>query len=602
MSLGSSIELLPPDAIAGIAAGEVVERPASVVKELVENSLDAGATRIGVVYDDNSVQRIEVSDNGSGIPAPEVGLAFDRHATSKLRSLSGLPAVATFGFRGEALPSIAAVSGVEMITRSAGEEAGTRVAAGPGGTERPSAAPSPAGTRVVVADLFSDTPARRKFLRSKNVEYGQVADTVRRFALLRPDVHLELRHNGRLSFELPATSALVERVGQVWGPESGTGLVVVEARHAGMTLDGLVGTMGGGNGTARRVGMFINGRWVRDRLLFRALMDACRGHLVKGRYPIACLFLGVEPATVDVNVHPAKLEVRFSQPDTVGRFLTEGVGEALRNGFGPLGRPVTAEVPGYRLRESTTAGQARGGSSQPALPEHPVPPGAGSEPVGYRPAEVEPVVATGSSELAAEPLPGIVGAGATMGGLEVVGQVFDGYLVCQAPEELLLVDQHALHERILYERLMAAYERTAIESQPLLVPVTVRVGADGVEAVERHAGALGGAGWELEAFGPDDVIVRAVPALLADADTASMVERTVADLVRARSGTADAVRTAMASAACHAAVRVGRHMERTEARALLEDAASVNYTATCPHGRPVAKRFGRAEVERMFGR
>ncbi len=581
----SRIERLPAETIAGIAAGEVVERPASVVKELLENSVDAGATRVQVAYNDNGARRIEVSDNGCGIPAAEVGLAFERHATSKLRGLAGLATVSTFGFRGEALASIVAVSGVELLTRAGSEEAGTRIAAGPGGVSRPSVAGSPAGTRIVVEDLFAETPARRKFLRSKNAEYGHVADIVRRFALLRPSLHLELAHNGRRSLELPAVADLGQRLEQVWGREGP--VIEISARHGAMKLSGLVSQAGRGNATARKIAMFVNRRWVRDRFLFRALMEACVGHMVKGRYPTCCLFIEVEPASVDFNVHPAKLEVRFTEPASVGRFVTEALAQALRSGTAPLLRPDRArDRQGYREIEGGALRVQEAG------------------PAGYRTATVEPLPAGEATGRAAEPLPGIVAACSTVGGLEVVGQVFDGYLVCQAPEELLLVDQHALHERIIFERLMSAYQEANVESQPLLVPVTVSVGAGGVEAVERHGAALAGSGWELEPFGTEDILVRAVPALLAGTDTTSMVERAVSDLavLDTAAPMSTAVSTTMASAACHAAVRVGRRMGRPEARALLQEAASVEYSATCPHGRPVAKRFGRVEVERMFGR
>jgi len=624
------IRLLTEPVISGIAAGEVAERPASIVKELVENALDAGATRIGVEYDDEAGaggaddaahgHRIAVTDDGHGIDADQLELAVTAHATSKLRALDDLERVTSFGFRGEALASIAAVSDLDLVSRTAGRDAGARIRVNAGKVLEVSSAGARPGTRIVVSDLFGSVPARRKFLKSVSAEYGQAADALKRFALAHPRLHLRLQRNGKVVFDHAAVADLPARLRQVYGREVGAAMVAVDARHAGLRLGGAISPAGVSFGSARRMSMFVNGRWVHDRTLFRAVMEAYRTYLLKGRYPAVALFMTIDPALVDVNVHPAKTEVRLSEPDLVQRFVIESIRDTLRGEASPLGRwglverdllPTGADRgraragDGVDVRATVPASAATEGVRTPAgasvgqAPSAQVGPGGAGEALpGYTPG---PLLATDRVE-EAPTLPELGDAVAL--DVEVIGQVFNGYIVCQRSGELLLVDQHAAHERVLFERLMAAYADGDVASQPLLVADTVTVGGDGVAAVERHGERLARLGWELEPFGDEDVAVRAVPAIAAGGDTPALVERLVADLVRTDPGSAAArvAEQVMASVACHSAVRVGKRLERDAQLALLREVRGADFGAACPHGRPVAHSMTRAQLERLFGR
>lgn len=612
-----TIELLPEPVIAGIAAGEVAERPASVVKELVENSLDAGAGRVVVEYDDAGGGRIVVTDDGHGIAGEQLELAVRPHATSKIRALADLDRVGSFGFRGEALASIGAVSKLELVTRRARDEAGSAIRVVDGKVVDLGAAGARPGTRVTVSDLFASVPARRKFLRSTASEYALAADNLRRIALANPGVHIRLLRNGRVAFDFTPVEDLAVRLRQVYGRELAQAMVEVDARHAGLAVSGSLSPPGVSFGSAKRMSLFVNRRWVHDRALFRAVMEAYRTYLVKNRYPAAVLFLEVAPERVDVNVHPAKAEVRFDDADLIQRFIVESVRETLRGRASALGRWGLTEGDMERLDRQATRVPRSGSNRPPQRGEASAVPGAvagAAEGVaadastveedsalpGYRPA------AAGAADepQAHEQAPLELGGG--RGGLlpEVVGQVFDGYIVCQSGEELVLVDQHAAHERLLYERLVSAYRSGRCESQPVLIAVSVAVGARGVDAVERNAGLLSSLGWELDPFGDETVIVRAVPAIAAEADSTVLVERLVADLERTAADSA-ASRTAeqmLATVACHAAVRVGQRLDREAARALLREVGLSEFSACCPHGRPVARTLRREQVERLFGR
>jgi DNA mismatch repair protein MutL len=620
--MARAIVQLSDAVVSGIAAGEVIERPASVIKELVENALDAGAKRVEVTYDDRDVLRLAVTDDGHGIPAEQLQLAVARHATSKLTSLGDLGGLSSFGFRGEALASIAAVSRLELISRQADVDAAGRVLVDAGHTVEAGAAASRTGTRVLVEDLFAAVPARRKFLKSTAAEYAAAAEQVRRFALARPDVHFIVMRNGRKSINLPPVARLGDRLKQVLGREVGAQMVDVSARFDGMSLEGAITPAGVSFGSSRRLSLFVGGRWVNDRAVFRAVMEAYRTYLLKGRYPAAALFLEVPEAAVDFNVHPSKLAVRFADAQVVSRFIVEAVGDVLRGSAGPLGRwgltdrdlgateafakrpRASASAPIFPPKASATRPIARDGiSTDEDLP-------------GYRPmadssagiAEAAGDVTSGivreeGAATAALPL-GVAHTPGSLGILSVVGQVFAGYIVCEDGDELVIVDQHAAHERILFERLMADYDAGTIESQPLLIPQNVTVGGDGVDAVARVEAELGKLGWDVGVFGDEDVVVRSVPAIAAGGDAAALTEKLVADLVGCDLTTAGRrlAEQLFATVACHSAVRVGKRLESRAAETLLAEAGTVDFTASCPHGRPVARTMTRGQVERLFGR
>lgn len=629
-----SIELLSEPVIAGIAAGEVAERPASVVKELVENALDAEASRVTVEYDDEQGGRIVVTDDGHGIADGELELAVRPHATSKIRELDDLDRVASFGFRGEALASIGAVSKLELITRTRDVEAGARIRVEDGAVVDLSATGARTGTRVTVSDLFGSVPARRKFLKSASAEYALAAENLRRIALANPTVHLRLLRNRRVAFDFGPVEDLAGRLRQVYGRELATSMVEVDARHSGLSLRGAVSPAGVSFGSAKRLSLYVNGRWVHDRALFRAVMEAYRTYLLKNRYPAAVLFLEVPADRVDVNVHPAKAEVRFDDPDLVQRFVVESVRDTLRGRASALGRWGLTEDDMDRLSRGDGERSAQrtrtGVHSQPPAPPAPTastpasarsgsaaelsrsaPTGNAMEasgvavreddvPAGYRPSAVRE-----DTDPQAEEQESLgFATGEAMRLPEVVGQIFAGYIVCQSGDEMVLVDQHAAHERLIYERLVDAYHSGTTESQPLLIPLTVTVGGDGVEAVERSAGLLLRLGWELEPFGDDAVVARAVPAIATDADPAPLVENMVADLVRIApdQAAARAAERLLATVACHSAVRVGQQLDLVAARALIAEVGTADFSACCPHGRPVARTMDRGQVERLFGR
>ncbi|TFH23702.1 MAG: DNA mismatch repair endonuclease MutL, partial [Myxococcales bacterium] len=428
-----SIELLSEPVIAGIAAGEVAERPASVVKELVENSLDAGAVRVTVEYDDADGGRIVVTDDGHGIAGDELELAIRPHATSKIRDLSDLDGVCSFGFRGEALASIGAVSKLELVSRRRLDEAGAVIRVEGGNVVDVGAVGARPGTRVTVSDLFGSVPARRKFLKSASAEYSLAADNLRRIALANPGVHLRLLRNGRAAFDFGPVENLAGRLRQVYGRELATAMVEIEARHAGLVLTGSLSPAGVSFGSAKRLSLFVNGRWVHDRALFRALMEAYRTYLVRNRYPAAVLFLEVAPDRVDVNVHPAKAEVRFDDAELVQRFVIESVRDLLRGSASPLGRwglsaddmeRLSRNVPGERRRDAPAARSRSDGRGVPREPSSThARPATGEEDAelpGYRPTAVEDAGERCAEEQSTLPLD----ADPTAELPDVLGQVF----------------------------------------------------------------------------------------------------------------------------------------------------------------------------------
>ncbi len=633
------IRKLDAGVIAGIAAGEVVERPASVVKELVENALDAGARRIRVELDDRDAISLVVTDDGSGIEPEDIELAVTQHATSKIERLADVDDVVTFGFRGEALASIAAVADVEITTAVEGAVEALRVRVDAGRIVERGAAAGARGTRVAVADLFARVPARRKFLKSAATEAGLVADVVRRFALLEPAVHFRLTRNGRAVLDAPGVADAATRVRQVLGGDTAARLVAVDAHLGDLHVHGHISRAGESYGSAARVMLFVGGRWVRDRLLYRSVMEGYRTFLLKGRYPVCVLHLDCGPGAVDVNVHPSKLEVRFRDPEQVRRVVAESVAEALRRHGDVVGRwtAAGAEARSLRKREEALrqgppapmtdhAGSAAAPARRDPQPEPSPLPHAATLSGDVEDADVERG-ATGraGADALAESLPGYrpspvtaaapappeqvalgleAGAEGTLGRLEVLGQAFSGYIVCEGDGELVLVDQHAAHERMLFEALMASWEARAVAVQPLLLPVTVGVGAAGVDAVERHVDELEAMGWDIGAFGEEDVVVRATPALAADAGIEALAEALVADLVELGTAASAArlVERVLATVACHSAVRIGKRLDRGAAAALLRSVADVDFHAACPHGRPVARALGRGQIERMFGR
>jgi DNA mismatch repair protein MutL len=578
------VRRLPDALVDQIAAGEVVERPASVVKELVENALDAGAGRVRVEVRGGGIELVAVTDDGTGMPPVDARLALERHATSKLRDAGDLARIRSFGFRGEALPAIAAVSRFRLRTRARGAAEGIELRVEGGRIVEERAAGGPEGTRVEVADLFAAIPARRKFLKHPATEWGHAADWLARAALALPGVHFELLRDDRPATVWPAVRERLDRIAAVLSEAEAAVLVRVEREAGADALLGYFSRPDAHRPTAAGIHLFVNGRPVRDRLLRHALLEAYRDVLPRGRFPSALVFLAVPPESVDVNVHPAKWEVRFADPRRVHDLVRGAARGALGSRAWLGARPVAAET-------------ARPG----ALPEFPGEAVAGS--TDWLFAGGDPARAPST---AGDAQPAI-----RFAELRLLGQLLGAYLLVEDKDGLLLVDQHAAHERVLYERLREAWLARGGARQALLVPEVVELPELAAEALGAELALAARLGFEIEPFDARSVAVRAVPALLAGRDPAALVRGLADELAEARalgaapsasSRRVDVADRALATLACHAARTAGEVLDAREQRALLDSLDTIPWAPTCPHGRPVAVSLPLAEVERRFGR
>jgi len=597
------VAVLPPELQGQIAAGEVVERPASVVKELVENALDAGARHVAVTLEAGGVGRIVVRDDGSGMSAEDALVAFERHATSKLRALDDLGAVATLGFRGEALPSIAAAGFVRLTTRRAEDQLPTVIEADARGARPATPVGAAPGTTVEVHELFADTPARRKFLRTPATEVGHALDVVTRLAVTRPDVGFTLRHDGREMIGWPPVGTMRARLAQILGAPRAEGLIEVRAAADGTRLHAFLGPPRESIGSARLVWTFIGigedgaARWVRDRLLLRAVLDGYASLLMRGRYPIAVAIVRMAPGEVDVNVHPAKLEVRFRRTGVVHQLVVPALRRRLAEALQPGEAPAAARPGGYRLVPVADAAVAdapdgRALEAETGAFAAPDEPRAVAHPAGD-------AHAAGPAQAALwQPAPEGFRA------LRFLGQIFDGYLLCEGDGRLVLIDQHAAHERVRFERLCAEHRGGAVARDALLVPEAIALPPTQVAALAEHADAVAAAGLEGEPFGDGTYLLRSVPRLLRGMDAGALLREVASELVEEGATAAGerAVGDVLATVACHGAVRVGQRLEPAAVRALLAQMDEVDINAHCPHGRPVAVELSRGQVERLFGR
>jgi DNA mismatch repair protein MutL len=602
------IQQLPPSVVTKIAAGEVIERPASVVKELLENALDAGSTRIDVEVEAGGVERIHVADNGWGIAAEDLPLAFASHATSKLSTADDLFRIATLGFRGEALASIGGVAQVTLQSRRGGDAHGCMLTCHGGDLSPAKAWNGAAGTRVEVRHLFYNTPVRRKFLRSNATEMGHVSEAFTRLALSHPDVHWTLRHNGKLVYEVPTTAGLPDRIGLFFGGEVRNGLYAVEAPQGPVTLRGFVADPSCERGNARCQYLFVNGRWVRDRSLAHALQEAYRGLLMTGRYAVSFLFLEVPPDQVDVNVHPTKAEVRFRDGHALYHLVFAAVRERLRAANltprlqVPATPPSTTEAP-WSLSAPLPAGAnlpftaamapnpplplvgeggARQGGAASSASFSPPPQGGEGPGVGEFSAEAE--------RRAPDSFKAI--------------QLYDAYLVVETPEGMLVIDQHALHERILFEQLKARIRSGPLETQRLLIPEPVELSADQAAHTLEHRAALAELGLEVDDFGGGTVLLTSYPAILGRRSPGDILRAVVDYLVsKDRPPSREVLLNDLLSLmACHAAVKAGDHLTPEAISTLVAQRSLADNTHHCPHGRPTALLFSKHELERQFRR
>lgn len=601
----SRIQILPPDVISRIAAGEVVERPAAVVKELIDNSLDAGSTHIAVEVTDGGRGMIRVTDNGVGMSRADASLAFERHATSKVRSEKDLWSLTTLGFRGEALPSIASVSNVRLLTASREEPVGVRlVMAGGRITKMEEAAAAP-GTQVEVADLFFNTPARKKFLKAPATEFSHICQVVQQAALAWPGTHLSLQHGGQQVLDYAAVSSLRDRVLQIYGLRCVEQMVEVRADRPGVRLEGFTVSALHLRSARSPQDLFVNRRPIKNATITHALYDGYGEFLVKGRHPVFVLLLEIDPDRVDVNVHPTKREVRFSDQElihqTVRRVIRQAVGgspaeaHAHRDLSGSAGGAEGQTVPAVAGRGSGR-GQGQGMAWTAPAAQGSLPLSSEVRGQGLRdgdralPPSVQEAAPVYGVDQGSEVLP--------------LGQIRRTFLVALAGSELQVIDQHTAHERVLFERLCRAWNSQSILAQPLLIPEPIDLPPHRAALLRSRLPDLETLGLQIEAFGGQSFLIRSVPALLGHLDLAALLQDLLDDLSQwnAASSLEQRVRPVLASLACHGAVRAGRVMESAEIKQLIQDWIAEGFPMTCPHGRRVALRFPEDELGRMFGR
>jgi DNA mismatch repair protein MutL len=598
------IRILPSELADQIAAGEVVERPASVVKELVENALDAGARRIDVEVEGGGRRLVKVVDDGSGMTPDEARLALKRHATSKLEKLEDLFDLHTMGFRGEALPSIAAVSRFTLTTRMAGSDAAFRVSVEAGVEQDAGDAGAPVGTQVEVRDLLWNVPARLKFLKAEATEAAHVTEAVARLALAHPDVHFRLRHGGRLALDLPPAARPGERVRAVLGRHLAQRLVEHDHDEAGFRVRLWMAPPEEAQTTSRGLYLYVGRRFVKDRGLLHAVAMGYGELIPRGRYATAVVLIDPPVGTVDVNVHPQKTEVRFARPQEVYAAVRHAVAAACARApwieegpnASPAARSVMAlasSVPPAPLRVSDVA-ERYGDALERSLfggPSAPLPPGP------------LPVVSPERAVRTTMPAPPTRERG-FFATLHYLGQLDLTYLVCEAPGEMVLIDQHAAHERIAFQRLRDAWQEKRVRTQRLLFPRQLELSERQAAAAGEHREALAGLGYELDELSGGRFALRAAPAELPETEVAPTLLELLGDLSDAEASRAvnDRLEHMFATVACHSVVRAGDVLSVEEARALLEAMDGVDYRVHCPHGRPVLLRIGITELARRFGR
>jgi DNA mismatch repair protein MutL len=660
------IRILSEQLVNQIAAGEVIERPASVVKELIENAVDAQASRLLLELEEAGKKLIRVSDDGLGMAPADVPLALASHATSKLASADDLDAISTLGFRGEALASIASVADVRVVSRTADLLEATEVTVSGGKASEPHPTSGPVGTTIEVRNLFRYVPARRKFLKTDPTEMGHITEQVMRVALAYPAVHFTVTHNGRSVYELPATDQVRDRVAVFFGEDLARSLLEVGSDEPAGRLWGLVGPPQVARATAGAQYLFINGRYVRDRSLLHALREAYRGMIDGNRQAVAFLFLTVPPDRVDVNVHPTKIEVRLREAHLLygqvlagvrGRLLGPGIsphvefggsgGQTARGarrgeemapagdnpGLTPGARTDEEALRQARVREAVADFLRSPQAAQPRLPLSPhaevsrapgVNPGLSPHahtsytqdfraPGAAQDTPRAPGVSPGLSprandspptEDACGPAPTAQTAGAAFPPQARAIQLHNTYLVAETPDGIVIVDQHALHERILFEDMMARLEAGPLEAQRLLLPATVNLTDREMAAVETHRDALARLGIDAEPMGPRTVAIHAFPSLLARAEPEGTLRDFLAWALALDSPPAprQVLEHLAHVAACRAAVKAGDTLKPDEIEALLARRASADVAATCPHGRPTALVLSKSDLERQFGR
>jgi len=579
------IRLLPPEVASQIAAGEVVERPASVVKELLENALDASAKSVSVTIGAAGRTLIQVADDGCGIPADELPLAVARHATSKLARAEELFAISTLGFRGEALASIGSVARLTITSRTADSAAGARLHVEGGATGRVEIIGAPVGTLVRAEDLFYNVPARLKFLKKDMTERRAIDALLARYALAYPHVRIKLTEGKTSSLQTSGDGDQRAILAALYGVEVGKQMLEVLAEETGMKLTGFISPTALTRSNRREITFFINGRWVQNVPLSAALLQAYHTLLMVGRYPLAVLFLEVEPADVDVNVHPAKAEVRFREQDRVFSFVQRAVRRALL-AYAPVPQvaPTLWGTPARQVDPAWSFASDQSSVTSDQLP------------VGTEPPEVPP-----PSLLPSPPAPPLHSPPVPL--LRLIGQIGATYLVAEGPDGLYLIDQHAAHERVLFEKLMAQHNLKIIPSQALLTPAVIHLPPQSTETLVSNLPILQHFGFKVELFGPNTFQVRAVPLLFVDSDPSAALRAVVEDFEEDETPLQAEVEARVAGRVCkRLAVKAGQVLSPEEQRALLNDLETCASPRTCPHGRPTMIHLSVDMLERQFGR
>ena len=569
------IRILSEQVANQIAAGEVIDRPASVVRELLDNSIDSGADRIDLKIEEGGKRLIRLRDNGSGMDKEDMLLALERHATSKITTFSELFSIRTLGFRGEALPSICSVSRVEIISRPADQLIGYRVKASGGVVESIDETGAPVGTIVEVRDLYFNTPARRKFLKSERTETGQIIDTLSRIILPFTHIHVRVDDSEKTLLNLPASENELNRLSVLFGRDVAVSLADTRREVEGIKIRAYMASPDLSRNRGDRIYIYINNRNVRDKLAIRAIMEAYGQRLMKGRYPQVVVFLEIDPSMVDVNVHPAKQEVRFHQGHIVYKALSSTIEKALRDQFSShsyLGRQVSEVTTTRHVNQVRMA--------EPIWEYH------GDEKRDIKGKEIE---ITQAPLLKQTP--------------EIIGQLKDTYLLFQSRDGLLLVDQHAAHERILYEKLKKDYLTSRVESQRFLIPIRLELSLKEGRVLLEKIDQMAALGFELEHFGGNTFLIRSVPAILVNVEWQAFLLDLIPILEEEKllvnEKAMDRLLTVMA---CHGAIKAGQKMSHREMNMLMEQLDEMTLPTNCPHGRPVFRMFSYYEIEKMFKR
>ncbi len=578
------IQILAEDVVAQIAAGEVIERPASVVKELLENSLDAGATHIHIALTGDGRKRIQISDDGSGIPAGEVEVAFMRHATSKLQKPEDLYAIRTLGFRGEALASIAAVSHLTATTRHRDDRVGTALAMEGGRIQAKRSVGVPSGTVITVENLFFNTPARLKFMKKETTEKRHIAEIISRYAMAYPNIHFILEQDGREIFRTNGAGNLADVIVNAMGLDQLKNMLEVDDTQTDIRVYGYTSAPSLNRADRSKITLFVNGRWIQDTSLTYAVIQAYHTLLMTGRFPVAVLMITLPPEDVDVNVHPTKAEVRFRDPDAVFSAVQRAVRRAVID---------QAQTPSLRSRRYTHDENAWQPHRQMDMDLALESPGQHArQQVG------EVSDPTAIPEGASAPtMP------RTLPLLRVVGQIGAAYIVAEGPAGLYLIDQHAAHERILYEQFMAEFARQRTTAQYALAAQTVQVAPDEAHLIEANLPLLAELGFELEPFGPNVFIIRSVPAILSDSDPVEVVAGIVDDLEHGSKPGEESIEAKIVLRVCKsAAVKAGQILSFEQMQGLIRQLERTQSPLTCPHGRPTMIHMSTDQLEHEFGR